>query len=387
MRVLIISKFPPIQGGVSTKMYWNTKELSKFVSIDILTNSFDVENQYRENITFLDDNLTHNKKIRLYSTNKFNLPAFIPNYNPIDIKMINKGISLCETNKYDLIIGDYLLPYGFVANYLSNKYKIPYIVGHAGSDLTRLLHSNHYNLVLSKILTEANGIITFKGGKRLFKNLNNKKIFESEYSVPINYFKKYKLLKFNLDNYFNLKSPIYLHVGKLTKFKGIIELINAFSKINFNYTLVLLGNGKHKKLIEKHALRKKVNIIFMDFVPPWLMPSIINKCDYFLSVEHNFGVSIHAPTSFKEAMALKKVCILGNQLKNLPNSDCCLLVDTSDIRNYIDVLNKSNSISKQEYNKLAKISYEYIIQNDSFENNINNLVKFMKGIINDYRKI
>jgi hypothetical protein len=95
---------------------------------------------------------------------------------------------------------------------------------------------------------------------------------------------------------------------------------------------------------------------------------------------------IHAPTSFKEAMALKKVCILGNQLKNLPDEKGYLLVDTSDIKDYISVLNKSNILTKKEYNKLALIANKYILKNNFFEENIKDLIKFLKGIINDYRK-
>ena len=49
MRICMISKFPPIEGGESSKAYWLARELgNRGHAIHVVTNALDVEDAYKE---------------------------------------------------------------------------------------------------------------------------------------------------------------------------------------------------------------------------------------------------------------------------------------------------------------------------------------------------
>ncbi len=53
MKIGIISKYPPIEGGVSSEIYWLAKYLGeKDVDVVVVTDSWAVEEDFRENIMY-----------------------------------------------------------------------------------------------------------------------------------------------------------------------------------------------------------------------------------------------------------------------------------------------------------------------------------------------
>jgi len=52
MKICTIGKYPPIEGGESSKLYWLAKALGeKGHEVHIVTNAWEVETKYREQIT------------------------------------------------------------------------------------------------------------------------------------------------------------------------------------------------------------------------------------------------------------------------------------------------------------------------------------------------
>lgn len=126
---------------------------------------------------------------------------------------------------------------------------------------------------------------------------------------------------------------------------------------------------------------------------PLLHPDFLKLCKfisqskYFLSVECNFGVDLHAPGAFYEAMSVGSVCILSNQLKNLPNfEDTYITVNPLDIKDYTKKLDYSNQIDVENYRKMSKNSMDKI-NNHNFELGVIQRSNFFKEIINGYKKI
>ena len=59
MKICMISKYPPIEGGVSSKTYWTAKALGeRGHEVHIVTNALEVEEEYREGIDINDPNYT-----------------------------------------------------------------------------------------------------------------------------------------------------------------------------------------------------------------------------------------------------------------------------------------------------------------------------------------
>ena len=78
LKICIISKYPPIEGGVSARVYWLAKALGERKhEIHIVTNAQEVEGEYKER--FDDDEQEYiPKNVYLHSTNPDTNPWHIP---------------------------------------------------------------------------------------------------------------------------------------------------------------------------------------------------------------------------------------------------------------------------------------------------------------------
>ena len=82
MKICLISKYPPIEGGESSKAYWLAKGLGERKhEIHIITNAWEVEPKYRENLEIDDLEQIHPKNVFIHNTDPFIDPFFIPYTN------------------------------------------------------------------------------------------------------------------------------------------------------------------------------------------------------------------------------------------------------------------------------------------------------------------
>ena len=120
MKILQISKYPPIQGGVSAQCFWFSQALAEAGhSVTILTNSLEVESDYRINLTTAQFKLLSGfrkrNSIRFVSTEYDAALIYIPQTSPHLSKLISLGLKEIEDNTPDLIYSSYLEPYGVAA--------------------------------------------------------------------------------------------------------------------------------------------------------------------------------------------------------------------------------------------------------------------------------
>ena len=166
MKICFISKYPPIQGGISAKNYWMAQGLAEIgVEIHIITNSNCVEKEY-----LIDDNPSERKTNLFIHYIDPEIPWHIP-YSQLYISsLLDKTIEIIDKYQIDLIDTNYLIPYGIVG-YLASKVKgIPYLLRHGGSDLAKFLKQGIFSSLLENVIRDARAIITDSKNENLFKD-------------------------------------------------------------------------------------------------------------------------------------------------------------------------------------------------------------------------
>ena len=113
-------------------------------------------------------------------------------------------------------------------------------------------------------------------------------------------------------------------------------------EIKSNFLLVFVANGKG--LVEFQNLIRESNLdkrsIFMDFVPPWRIPSIIKLSTCVVVPERDFPIQHHMPILPREVMAVGKCLILSKELYNkqcygnLTDGENVLLIDPNNIEQF-----------------------------------------------------
>lgn len=396
MRICFLSKFPPIEGGESSKAYWLIKGLSdRGHKLSVITNSWAVEKTYREKFYNIDIDYLKLKNVELYNVDPFVKEVFIPYFNPFTEKIASLAIEAINNNDLDIIDSWYILPYGisgFLAKTITQR---PQLLRHAGSDITRLFNSREMNTLFKSLFVNVDGIITYPKNKDFFLNLGitEEKILLNKVSVNTSFFHP-NILKYDLSNHTTIdyeKLPIITYIGKISKYKGVNFLIQALSKIKHNFIFLLVSqNGgieDIKKTISTSGLINKT--IFLDFVPPWKIPSILKLSTCIVFPEKDFPIKIHSPTLPREAMCVGRCTILSDELftkrtyRELENFKGTIVINPIEIQNFSLALEKI--IANPEHaEEIGNNAYEIAKKYEKFDDYIQLTESFYRRYLNDH---
>lgn len=391
MRICIIGKYPPIEGGVSARVYWLAKTLGeKGHEVHIVTNALEVESDYKEIFDLNDPELIPNN-VYLHSTSVDTNPWHIPFSKAYTERIANLAIEVIE--KYDLQIIDtyYILPYaisGFIAKNITGK---PQVLHHAGSDINKLFSSNSYKTIFKSIFQRVDKIITIPQYKKMFLSLGVKESaldLNDRISIDTDAFNP-GVNPFQLSDHINgtrFKCPIITYIGKINYYwqtKGLYELIEAVKNIKADFRLLFVSNGKglaeFKNLIKEKNLENKS--IFIDFVPPWKIPSIIKLSTCVIVPDKEFLIPNSFPILPREVMAIGKCLMISSELfskkyyGNLIDGENVSVVDPKNLSQYSKVI-KEVIRDPEIALRIGEKAFQHSIQFENF----NGYIDFVIGI-------
>ena len=405
MKICIISKYPPIEGGVSSRVYWLAKALGeRGHKVHVVTNSLEVEDEYHEELDLNDPNFMP-KNVYVHSTDPSPTleanPSHIPFSKMYCEKLASLAIEIIEEYNLELIDSRYLVPYSISGYLAKSLVGTPQIISHAGSDLQRLYPSPYLNCLLEKVLKNVDGIITNSSKAPFFANLGvpSGKIFiQPQTPVDLQAFNP-KVAPFDLTAYVTNQNyfqgiPLIAYIGKIThhfETKCLPELLKACSMINEDFLLVLMANGN--KIAELKALVKSENIVekvlFLPFFSPWMMPSILKSCTCVVNLEGASSPTLdyHVPTTPMEAMATGRCVLMSEELHekepyNKLEEDKEVLVvnpkDVNKIKETLETLIRKPSIAED----IGANSLKAISQGESIEGYAEKTTQIYRSILN-----
>lgn len=347
-RICFISKYPPIEGGVSSRTYWLLKGLGqKGHKVHIVTNAWEVEDEYRESFSGEDIDMYQPENVVLHNTNPFIDPKYIPYSPPYTEKISSLAIEAVREHDLELIDTWYLLPYavsGYIARTFVSK---PLVVRHAGSDMARLLTSPFLHTLLSEIINTADRIVTYPRMKDTFVDLGVKEeclYYDTGASVDLNAFNP-SVATFDLEREMGRdidNVPVITFIGKVTASKGVFELTEALRKIENDFLLLLVCGGRDMEALRDDVERKGLGekTLFLGFRPPWQIPSILKASTCVVIPERDFPIQAHTPILPREAMATGRCTILSEEIfgkrryKELEDGVHTLVVNPKNIEGF-----------------------------------------------------
>jgi len=381
MKICFITKYPPIQGGVSSRAYWQAKTLGeRGHEVHIITNSLEVEDDYKEVFDLNDpDFLPEN--VFLHSTDAESNPWHIPFSPAYTERIANLAIEVIHDHDIRIIDSNFILPYGIAGNIAKSITGVPQILRHAGSDIGKLFKSASYSSLFKSLFHRVDKILTCPQLQELFISMG---IPESGISIDDKVIVDTRAFNpqvdsFPISEYSGTKltgCPIITYIGKINYYwqsKGLLELVEAVKDTKEDFLLLFVANGRglkeFKMLLEKKGLLKKS--LFLNFLPPWKIPSVIKLSTCVVVPERDFPVQYHIPILPKEVMAVGKCLILGKELAynqyygNLIDRENILLVDPKDVpgfRNIIEFVIRN----PEEVAEIGRKAYETSKAIDNF---------------------
>lgn len=271
MKICLISKYPPTQGGISAKTYWLAQGLAeRGIEIHAVTNGNCVEKEY-----FIDDVFSKRLSRLIIHFVDSDIPWHIP-YSELYIsRLLDKTLEVINEYHIDFIDTHYLIPYGIVG-YLASKIEgIPYIVRHGGSDIIRFLKDGIFKHLLRNVIEDAAAVITDVKKKELFEKLNSNVYVLPRYIPDEKYFKP---------SFTSHETPTFAYIGKINyhwKYKSLDRITDIFAGIKEQHRLLFIGQGTgFQNFSEFVSERGLTTCEFKQFVHPANMPKLLSNIDF-----------------------------------------------------------------------------------------------------------
>lgn len=290
MRICIVSKFPPIEGGIASRTYWRVRALIEAGhEVAVVTNAGSVEAEYR--IAGCEEHLaslTRDSGLMLRDA-QGPVPWHVPMSEGYLERLLNELVTVLRSGKWDVIQSDYLVPYGIAGHLASGLLGIPHVVRHGGSDLAKFLDHPGFAAILKDVVAGADEVISDEENAPRLDGLGARVTIGPVYEVDRTVFNEEG--RDQRDG-----SPVYAFIGKVNhhwRRKGldVIARWHAHQPEGCS-ELRLIGQGRGVADFTEWAERELgISYRFEPFAPPWDMPRVLKGIDQV------FALSINDPVS------------------------------------------------------------------------------------------
>jgi glycosyltransferase involved in cell wall biosynthesis len=381
MRICLIGKYFPIQGGVSTRNYHMAHELAKRGhQVHVVTNAREVELPWRLLMRPEDWERCEadygQGSVRVSWTEAMDRSqSFIPRNNPSVTKLVSLALAAHKEAPFDIVHSYYLEPYGVAGHLVSQALDLPHVVKTAGSDAGKLWNHPQFEPFYDHVLSSADlfvagGLVTqraidhgvdpervtanrgFQLATDVFcpdgKTLDLSEILALAEASDDAAFADLCWGSFRGDR------PYIGVYGKLGKGKGSFALLDALARARSegaDIGLVAMAHGhppieaQFRQTVE--AMELKDHVLQIPFLPHWRVPDFIRSCLAVCCLEQDFTITIHNPIVTEEVMSCGACLVASTELLNKHSHPRQLVsgVNCLAIRNVNDVEELSGTLA------------------------------------------
>ncbi len=372
MRICIIGKFPPIQGGVSARTYWIAHDLAaRGHEVHVVTNAKEVRPPFRMHMRRQDWKRCEAAyepagSVKVHWTDPVDRSQFyIPLASAFVSKLAGAAARVHAEHPFDVIYSHYLEPYGVAGNLAAQITRVPHVVRMAGSDAGRLwrhpqLEALYDHVLRSAALVIAAGVVAGRAVKRGVRP--DRIAMAGGFEVPEDLFcpdgpaldlvalrrevGSDPDLRDMLWGGFTGELPYFGIYGKLGETKGSFALLAAMQRLKqagLEVGLVAMAHGwpalEDKFRARAEELSVADRILQIPFLPHWRVPEFLRSCLAVCCLEQDFPIAFHTPVIAREVL-ISGACLVGSteMLRKLPDHErlpdgygCIAIEDVQDI--------------------------------------------------------
>jgi glycosyltransferase involved in cell wall biosynthesis len=293
VNILVIGKYPPIEGGVSAYTFWLTRSLAdQGHSVYVITNASEGEvslsqMHYGADSSWLGANGGPGN-LQVFQTTPLRPNSFIPFAQPYGTKLFGLSISVLEQHHCDVILSWYFEPYGFVAALVGLAKHRPTIIRRAGSDLGRLSVHPDLNAGLPEALLQD------------VRRINSKTFTEDVFTIGM--------------------------YGKVGATKGSFDLIDALIKVAAagQEFVFLTLSCDHREVLQAYyeAIVKSPALAERSWILPpialYRVPAFLQRCSAVCFLERHFPISFHGSQIPREIRSSGACLVLSRAVAEKP---------------------------------------------------------------------
>jgi glycosyltransferase involved in cell wall biosynthesis len=371
VRICIIGKYPPIQGGVSMRNYWSAHALAAAGhDVQVVTNAKETRPPFRMHMRPEDWERCEASyrlgAVKVHWTDPVDRSqSYIPMASPFVSKLAGIATALHAERPFDLIFSFYLEPYAVAGHLVSQMTGVPHVVRMAGSDAGRLWHHPQLEPLYDHVLRSAEIVIAAGAvaERAAARGVEPDRIaFGGGFVIPDDLFAPdgavvdFAALRAEIETQPDLRDlwwggfepdrPYFGICGKLGESKGSFALLEALRRLKrdgVDVGLVALAHGQPavEKRFRSRATKLGLadRILQIPFLPHWRVPDFLRGCLAVCCLEQDFLIDFHSPIIPREVL-LCGTCLVASTevLRKLPahaklpdRYGCVAIPDVNDV--------------------------------------------------------
>jgi glycosyltransferase involved in cell wall biosynthesis len=371
VRICVIGKFPPIQGGVSAQTYWTAHRLAaRGHEVHVVTNAKEAALPLRIYMRAQDwqrcEAAYGSGSVKVHWTDPIDASqAYIPVASAFVTKLAAIATRLHAAQPFDVIYSHYMEPYGIAGHLAAQATGAPHVVRMAGSDAGRLWLHPQFEALYDHVLRRAEVVIAAGAvaERAIERGVDSGRVASGgPHDLPNDLFtpdgpsldldlvraeaKSDPELRDQLWGGFAADRAYFGIYGKLGESKGSFALLDAMARLRrdgIDVGLVALAHGGRE--IETRFRQRAGQLEFADrilqmpFLPHWRVPEFLRSCLAVCCLEQDFPIRFHSPMVPREVL-LCGTCLVSSAelIKKLPRHErlpsgygCVAIEDVNEI--------------------------------------------------------
>jgi glycosyltransferase involved in cell wall biosynthesis len=332
MNLCFVSKYPPIQGGVSTQTYWLARALARQGhNVFVVTNAASVESEYRlwldeDDYAKLEPSYPNGGSVRVLNISASLGPhaTFIPADKPTVTQLAAVATDCVRENDCVALFSWYFEPYGIAAGLAAAWTGRPHVVRHAGSDMFSLALDPELGTSYRELMRASGALATVALEPESLGNATAKAAGVPPVPIPADFSPEGPAMDL-ASTVSNLRasgcelamapgleetdeSVLLGMYGKLGRTKGTDAFLMAAAELlrrGADVRVAVMGGGRDTERVSGLIQKLGLDTVTWRLPPlaPWRVPEFIRRCDAVAYLEHDFRIKEHLAVPPLEILA------------------------------------------------------------------------------------
>jgi len=280
-RIICISKYPPLEGGIASKTYWLCSALAeKGHAVHVVTDPQDIDAEYCSPVL---DTENSEKNIHIHRPQEIT-PWHIPNDPHRDMALLNTALEVIDRYGADIIDTGYIIPYGLVGYMASQITGVPFILRHGGSDIKKFVDARIWDSLMMKAFNAAAIVITDEAHMQAFSELSKRVVSIPPYVPDPSFFRPEPLTE-------KKEKPVLALIGKANfywRHKGWHRVVDIMKYLGNHFNYLIVSQGIGLKDFKKYAEdRLDCPIRWQEFIHPPEMPQMLRSVNGLFALQQD----------------------------------------------------------------------------------------------------
>jgi glycosyltransferase involved in cell wall biosynthesis len=340
MRICAVTKYPPIEGGVSARCYWIARALARRGhQVHVVTNAGEVEDGYRiwlppADRALLEASYGNGGQVTVTSSGLRRWGLFhVPDGNPFATKLASLATEVVRRERCEVLFSYYYEPYGLSGHLAATWTGVPHVVQHAGSDQGRLLNHPELSLAYRELLRHAAMVVS---PSRALEGLGVPPARLARAGVNFLPREQFHAAAAPMDvdavlaelaahpfarnpGPWRAGVPTFGVLGKVGELKGSYDLVAALARLRasgheFNLLAMVAGADRDRFLAAVGDAGLGGRTWALPLLPHWRVPSFLRRCTAVCFLERRFTIQAHRPGIPQEILACGVCAVLSREI-------------------------------------------------------------------------